>query len=141
MILKSCSAERRKLTNGAQASDIQRCMLLTQSPPVSQDESIISGAGLSAPVDEVGNEGNEAWLHQGYWALPPAARLRMLRDLCRDALDTNDLWCGFAAWIRLGCAAHSDLFPQAKMLDEYCRPLCSSMRISAQHGGLLACKH
>ncbi len=25
----------------------------------------------------------------GYWALPPAARLRMLRTLCDDALDTG----------------------------------------------------
>ena len=53
-----------------------------------------AGAVLSPVVksDEAGEEqGDEpltAYPENGYWALSPGCRLRMLRALCCDALDT-----------------------------------------------------
>ena len=54
---------------------------------------------------EQGQSGEEdvlmAYPEGGYWALAPGARLRMLRALCCDALDTAIIRCAMALTLDL----------------------------------------
>ena len=45
------------------------------------------------PEEEQGEDPLMAYPESGYWALGPGCRLRMLRALCCDALDTAIIRC------------------------------------------------